>query len=78
MIAIPPQLEILIWGLAYANEYLFFHDTLANERLQEVAYLEGDMAAMGEAAKGLPAAAGDGTDRGFAAGDICLTLAGGD
>ena len=35
-------------------------------------YLDGDITAIGEAAKGLPAAAGDGTDRGFpaAAGDI--------
>ena len=45
-------------------------------------YLEGDMAARGDAeAKGLPAAAGDGTDRGLppAAGDICgRTFAGGD
>ena len=37
-----------------------------------VTYLDGDMTAIGEAAKGLPAAAGDGTERGFpaAAGDI--------
>ena len=65
------MLEIIIVFNDRRSFYLF--RTEIDKGVYVVAtYLDGDMTAIGEAANGLPAAAGDGTDRGFpaAAGDI--------